>query len=45
MAEDAVAECAVVGIKDELKGQLPLGFCIMKNSRYLLTFKLNVIYL
>ena len=28
----AVAECAVVGRKDELKGQLPLGFVVLKNS-------------
>ena len=27
-----VAECAVVGIADKLKGQLPLGFVILKNG-------------
>jgi propionyl-CoA synthetase len=25
-----VAECAVIGVKDELKGQLPLGFLVLK---------------
>ena len=28
----AVAECAVVGRKDELKGQLPTGFVVLKNT-------------
>jgi propionyl-CoA synthetase len=28
-----VAECAVVGVTDKLKGQLPLGFVILK-KRY-----------
>ncbi|XP_067935156.1 acyl-CoA synthetase short-chain family member 3, mitochondrial-like isoform X2 [Watersipora subatra] len=32
MAEEAVAECAVVGIKDKLKGQVPLGLCVMKQA-------------
>ena len=27
-----VAECAVVGVADKLKGQLPLGFVILKNG-------------
>ena len=27
-----VAECAVVGVADKLKGQLPLGFIILKNG-------------
>ena len=31
-AHPAVAECAVVGIADELKGQLPLGFVILKDG-------------
>jgi propionyl-CoA synthetase len=26
-----VAESAVVGIHDELKGELPIAFCILKN--------------
>jgi propionyl-CoA synthetase len=25
-----VAECAVVGVRDELKGQVPLGFVVLK---------------
>ncbi|MEE9229840.1 MAG: propionyl-CoA synthetase [Acidobacteriota bacterium] len=25
-----VAECAVIGVKDELKGQIPLGFVVLK---------------
>ena len=25
-----VAECAVIGVHDELKGQLPLGFLVLK---------------
>jgi len=31
-AHPEVAECAVVGIKDEYKGQLPLGFVVVKSS-------------
>ena len=27
-----VAECAVIGRKDELKGQMPMGFVVLKNS-------------
>ncbi|MBS0223868.1 MAG: propionyl-CoA synthetase [Proteobacteria bacterium] len=29
-AHDAVAECAVIGVADELKGQVPLGFVVLK---------------
>ena len=29
---DAVAECAVVGIEDELKGQVPAGFVVLKDG-------------
>jgi propionyl-CoA synthetase len=29
-AHDAVAECAVIGVADELKGQLPVGFVVLK---------------
>lgn len=29
-AHPAVAECAVVGVKDDLKGQLPVGFVTLK---------------
>lgn len=28
----AVAECAVIGIEDELKGQVPLGFVVLKDG-------------
>ncbi|KAK3582249.1 hypothetical protein CHS0354_023788 [Potamilus streckersoni] len=28
---DAIAECAVVGIKDELKGEVPVGFIVLKD--------------
>lgn len=31
-AHPAVAECAVVGIADELRGQRPVGFVILKNG-------------
>ena len=27
-----VAECAVIGRRDELKGQLPIGFIVLKNT-------------
>ncbi|CAK0764827.1 propionyl-CoA synthetase [uncultured Gammaproteobacteria bacterium] len=27
-----VAECAVIGVADQLKGQLPLGFLVLKNG-------------
>ncbi|MCP4332961.1 MAG: propionyl-CoA synthetase [Gammaproteobacteria bacterium] len=27
-----VAECAVIGIRDELKGQLPMGLMVLKNT-------------
>ena len=29
-AHDDVAECAVIGVADELKGQVPLGFLVLK---------------
>src|SRR5438552_8797419 len=29
-SHDDVAECAVVGVADELKGQVPLGFLVLK---------------
>ena len=28
----AIAECAVVGVRDELKGQLPLGLVVLKDG-------------
>ena len=31
-AHPAVAECAVVGVSDTLKGQMPLGFLILKSG-------------
>ena len=31
-AHPAVAECAVIGIADELKGQLPLGLIVLKDG-------------
>ena len=32
---EAVAECAVVGIADELKGQVPAGFVVLKDGYFL----------
>ncbi|WP_087026246.1 propionyl-CoA synthetase [Thaumasiovibrio subtropicus] len=29
---DAVAECAVIGVHDELKGQIPLGLVVLKDG-------------
>lgn len=29
---DAVAECAVIGVKDELRGQLPVGLVLLKDG-------------
>lgn len=31
----AVAECAVIGIRDSLKGQLPIGLVVLKNGVYI----------
>lgn len=31
-AHPAVAECAVIGVPDELKGELPLGLVVLKNG-------------
>lgn len=31
-AHEAVAECAVIGIADEFKGQVPVGFVILKGG-------------
>jgi len=31
-AHAAVAECAVIGVKDELKGQIPAGFVVLKSN-------------
>ena len=27
-----IAECAVVGVQDELKGELPIAFCVLKDQ-------------
>ena len=29
-AHDAVAECAVIGVADQMKGQIPVGFVVLK---------------
>jgi propionyl-CoA synthetase len=34
-AHPAVAECAVIGIPDELKGELPLGLVVLKNDMHI----------
>jgi propionyl-CoA synthetase len=31
-SHDDVAECAVIGVADELKGQVPLGFVVLKSG-------------
>jgi propionyl-CoA synthetase len=31
-SHEAVAECAVIGVRDELKGQLPLGLVVLKTG-------------
>jgi len=31
-AHEAVAECAVIGIEEELKGQVPVGFVVLKGG-------------
>lgn len=31
-AHEAVAECAVIGVADELKGQIPVGFFVLKEG-------------
>ena len=31
-AHEAVAECAVLGIEDELKGEVPVGFVVLKDG-------------
>ena len=32
-----MAECAVVGIQDQLKGELPIAFCVLKNHEQVAT--------
>lgn len=34
-AHPAVAECAVIGVKEELKGQVPVGFVVLKSNAYI----------
>ena len=31
-SHDAVAECAVIGVQDELRGQVPVAFALLKND-------------
>jgi propionyl-CoA synthetase len=31
-SHDAVAECAVIGVVDEMKGQIPVGFVVLKSG-------------
>ena len=31
-SHQAIAECCVVGVADELKGQLPVGFFVLKSG-------------
>ena len=31
-AHDAVAECAVIGLDDAMKGQIPIGFVVLKDG-------------
>ncbi len=33
-SHDAVAECAVIGVQDSLKGQMPLGLVVLKDGLY-----------
>lgn len=40
-AHAAVAECAVIGIPDELKGELPLGLVVLKNDATIEADKLS----
>lgn len=40
-AHPAVAECAVIGIHDELKGQIPLGLVLLKDGADIASAQLN----
>lgn len=33
-SHDSVAECAVIGVHDDLKGQIPIGFVVLKDGVY-----------
>ncbi|SJN58317.1 Acetyl-coenzyme A synthetase [Vibrio ruber DSM 16370] len=41
-AHPAVAECAVIGVHDALKGQLPLGLVVLKNGMKVDTHQLEL---
>ena len=38
----AVAECAVVGVADQLKGQVPVGFAVVKDPACIATLELRL---
>lgn len=40
-SHDTVAECAVIGINDELKGQIPLGLVVTKSGEEIEHFQLE----
>lgn len=40
-SHDAVAECAVIGVNEDLKGQVPLGFVILKDGATISEEELN----
>jgi len=40
-SHDAVAECTVVGIEDELRGQRPVAFVVLKNGKDIAELKLE----
>jgi len=35
MNEDVV-DAAVIGVPDDLKGQIPLGLCVLKDGKFLI---------
>ncbi len=40
-SNSSVAECAVFGINDELKGQIPLALVVLKSGSYISSFELE----
>ncbi|RZJ67339.1 MAG: propionyl-CoA synthetase [Flavobacterium sp.] len=40
-SHEVVAECAVVGVHDEMKGQIPLALVVMKSGKDMETFRLE----
>ena len=40
-SHDAIAECAVIGINDELKGQIPLALVVIKTANQIEHFQLE----